>query len=135
MRHEELLPAQGLQQITEEYKDARIRQGGKWRNPVLVASLQIRLIDTQLEFGHVSNGEDFMTMLVDEISVQRTPDRGVRGEGAVGASGSSMGYELDWHFASWKPIGHLTASVCEKNMSFLMSLGHATQPEKVLSRP
>ncbi len=34
----------------------------------LFASLQIRLVDIQLEFGRVFNGEDFMTMLVDEIS-------------------------------------------------------------------
>ena len=34
----------------------------------LFASLQIRLVDIQLEFGRVFNGEDFITMLVDEIS-------------------------------------------------------------------
>lgn len=34
----------------------------------LFASLQIRLVDIQLEFGRVWSGEDFITMLVDEIS-------------------------------------------------------------------
>jgi len=34
----------------------------------LFASAGIRLVDVQLEFGRVFNGEDFMTMLVDEIS-------------------------------------------------------------------
>lgn len=34
----------------------------------LFASAQIRLVDIKLEFGRVFNGEDFITMLVDEIS-------------------------------------------------------------------
>lgn len=34
----------------------------------LFVSAGIRLVDVKLEFGRVFNGEDFMTMLVDEIS-------------------------------------------------------------------
>ncbi len=34
----------------------------------LFAGLDIRLVDIKLEFGQVFNGEDFLTMLVDEIS-------------------------------------------------------------------
>jgi phosphoribosylaminoimidazole-succinocarboxamide synthase len=34
----------------------------------LFASVQIRLVDIKLEFGRVFNGEDFVTMLIDEIS-------------------------------------------------------------------
>ncbi len=34
----------------------------------LFTSIQIRLIDIKLEFGRVFNGEEFITMLVDEIS-------------------------------------------------------------------
>jgi len=34
----------------------------------LFASLKIRLVDIKLEFGRVFNGEEFITILVDEIS-------------------------------------------------------------------
>lgn len=34
----------------------------------LFASLQIRLVDIKLEFGRVFNGDEFITILVDEIS-------------------------------------------------------------------
>lgn len=34
----------------------------------LFASVQIRLVDVKLEFGRVFNGEEFITILVDEIS-------------------------------------------------------------------
>jgi phosphoribosylaminoimidazole-succinocarboxamide synthase len=34
----------------------------------LFATAKIRLIDIKLEFGRVFNGEDFITMLIDEIS-------------------------------------------------------------------
>ena len=35
---------------------------------VLFATAQIRMVDIKLEFGRVFNGDDFMSMLVDEIS-------------------------------------------------------------------
>jgi len=34
----------------------------------LFATAKIRLVDIKLEFGRVFNGEDFLTMLVDEVS-------------------------------------------------------------------
>ena len=34
----------------------------------LFATAGIRLVDIKLEFGRVFNGEDFITMLIDEIS-------------------------------------------------------------------
>lgn len=34
----------------------------------LFATAKIRLVDVKLEFGRVFNGEDFITMLIDEIS-------------------------------------------------------------------
>jgi phosphoribosylaminoimidazole-succinocarboxamide synthase len=34
----------------------------------LFATAKIRLVDIKLEFGRVFNGEDFITMLIDEVS-------------------------------------------------------------------
>ena len=34
----------------------------------LFATAKIRVVDIKLEFGRVFNGEEFMTMLVDEVS-------------------------------------------------------------------